>query len=69
MPGFNDDQIEKIGEFLSGLRNVTKVRVLPYHNFAGSKYKSLDMENTLPETLPTSEEIKNAEDILEKKRC
>lgn len=66
VPDFNSDQIEKIGEFLGGLKNVTKVRVLPYHNFAGSKYKSLDMENTLPGTLPTSEEIKKAEEILRK---
>lgn len=66
VPNFNSDQIEKIGEFLSGLKNVTKVRVLPYHNFAGSKYNSLEMENTLPKVLPDSKEIKTAEDVLRK---
>lgn len=60
VPEYNSDQIEKIAEFLSHLKNLTKVRVLPYHNYAGSKYKSLDMENTLPEILPTDEEIKSA---------
>ena len=57
VPGFNNDQIEKIAEFLKGLKNVTKVRVLPYHNYAGSKYAALNIKNTLPEILPTNNEI------------
>lgn len=61
VPGYNDDQIEKIGAFLTKLKNVTKIRVLPYHNYAGSKYSSLAMENKLPATLPTAEEIAKAE--------
>ena len=64
VPGFNDNQIPKIAEFLKGLKNITRVRVLPYHNYAGTKYKSLDMENTLPESLPDEIEIKNAEELL-----
>ena len=59
-----DGQIEKISEFLSKLNNVVKVRVLPYHNYAGSKYSALGMENSLPQILPTEEEIKNAEKML-----
>lgn len=65
VPGYNSDQIEKIGKFLSTLKNLIKVKVLPYHNYAGTKYKSLDMENTLPENLPEDADIKNAEKILE----
>lgn len=64
VPEYNSEQIEKIAEFMSKLNNLTKVRVLPYHNYAGSKYKSLDMENTLPEILPTDDEIKSAKDII-----
>ena len=64
--GFNDSQIPKIAEFLKGLRNITKVRILPYHNYSGSKYNSLNMENTLPEILPSDNEIKMAENYLEK---
>ena len=67
VPELNSDQIEKIAELLSELKNLTKVRVLPYHNYAGSKYASLDMKNTLPEKLPSTDEIKNAESILAKK--
>ena len=64
VPKYNDDQMEKMGEFLSKLNNVVKVRVLPYHNYAGSKYKSLNMKITLPEILPTDEEIKSAKETI-----
>ena len=64
VPGFNSDQIEKIASFICGLEHIIKVRVLPYHNYAGSKYKSLGFENTLPENLPDEEEIKRAEDVF-----
>ncbi len=66
VPEYNSDQIEKTAEFMSSLKNLTKVRVLPYHNYAGSKYKSLDMENTLPKKLPEDKEIQNAIEIIQK---
>jgi len=66
VPGYNDDQIEKMAKFLSGLKNITKIRVLPYHNYAGSKYASLTMENTLPDLLPTESEVKNAVELLKR---
>ena len=66
VPNLNDNQIEKIGKFLSKLKNITKVRVLPYHNYAGSKYDSLGLKNTLPLTIPTSEQITLAVETLKK---
>ena len=66
VPDHNDDQTEKIAAFLSPLRNVSRVRVLPYHSYAASKYSALGMENTLPERIPTNAEIKRAEEILNK---
>lgn len=54
IPGYNDSQIDKIKNFVSKLHHVTKVRVLPYHNYASSKYTALEMDNTLPEMLPAS---------------
>ena len=33
---------------------------LAYHKYVGSKYASLNMENTLPEILPTDAEIAKA---------
>lgn len=64
VPGFNDTQMRKLSDFLKRLKNVTKVKVLPYHSYAGSKYVSLGMENTLPERLPTDDEISFAEKLL-----
>lgn len=64
VPDYNDNQINKIAEFLKKLKNVTKIRVLPYHNYAGSKYEALDIENRLPAKLPDEEMIKKAENLL-----
>lgn len=66
VPGYNDTEMEAIADFLKPLKNITKVRVLPYHNFAGSKYAALSLENTLPPILPTNEEIQGAEQIFER---
>ena len=60
VPDYNSDQIEKIAVFLKDLENLTKVRVLPYHNYAGSKYASLEMENTLPTQLPADDLMETA---------
>lgn len=64
VPGYNDNQIDKIGRFLAQLKNITGVRVLPYHNYAASKYAALGIEDTLPKTLPSEAEISKAKDIL-----
>ncbi len=64
VPEYNSNQIKKIAEFLRTLKNIKAVKVLPYHNYAGSKYAALNMENTLPQILPTEEEIKKAEEML-----
>ncbi len=68
VPFFNSGEKGKIAEFVSSLKNVTEVKVLPYHNYAGSKYSALGMDCTLPETLPFDEEIKDAEKLFEKER-
>lgn len=64
VPEYNDNQIEKIAGFLKGLNNVTKVRVLPFHNYAGSKYESLDMENNMPSVIPNDEDLQRAEKMF-----
>lgn len=60
VPEYNDHEIEAIGKLLSGLKHLTKVRVLPYHNYAASKYAGLTMPNTLPKNLPTQAEMQSA---------
>ena len=65
VPGHNDNQMGKIAVLLKPLKNITAVKVLPYHNFAGSKYAALGMENTLPAKLPTEEEIRAAQALFD----
>ena len=66
VPDFNEKELDGIGGFLSRLRGITKVRLLPYHNFAGAKYEALGLENTLPQRLPTQNEITMYENTLKK---
>jgi len=53
IPGYNDDAIDAIGALLSQYANITKVRLLRYHNLAGSKYDSLAQPHQMP---PLSED-------------
>lgn len=64
VPGYNDCEIEKIAEFLATLKNLTKIRVLPYHNYASSKYRSLDMPCDMPPRVPTAEELQKAQNTV-----
>lgn len=58
--GYNDEECEKIGNFLKDLKGITKVKVLQYHSFAASRYDALDMKNTLPDTETTLEDVEKA---------
>lgn len=62
--GYNDTECNKIGKFLEPLNGITKVKVLKYHNFAGSRYEALGMVNTLPVEQTTDSDLKNAVNIL-----
>jgi len=64
--GYNDRECDKIGEFLSNLKGISKVKVLQYHHFAASRYQALAMANTLPDTETTYEDIESAIKILKK---
>lgn len=59
--GYNDNQIKRISVFLKEIRNIKKIKILPYHDYAGSKYEALDMENTMPKAVPSKEQINKAE--------
>lgn len=67
VPNYNDDQMEKIADFLKSLKHIKAVKVLPYHNYAGSKYAALEMVNTLPDTLPTQKQIQETEAYFSRK--
>lgn len=64
VPEYNAKEIEQIGRLLAQLKHLTKIRVLPYHNYAGSKYAALGMDNTLPARVPEKTETADAVEIL-----
>ena len=64
VPSFNDSQMNKIAEFLKSFKNIKAVKVLPYHNYAGSKYSALGMENVLPEIIPDKTDVILAEQVF-----
>jgi pyruvate formate lyase activating enzyme len=51
VPTINNSKraIDEAGRLLASLDNITAVRLLPYHRFAGSKYVSLGLANTMPD--------------------
>lgn len=64
VPHYNDTEMEKLAHFLAPLRHIKGIRVLPYHNYAGSKYAALQMQNTMPTVLPTERELAEARELF-----
>lgn len=62
--GVNDGECEKIAKLLA-TQNITKVKVLRYHSFAGSRYEALGRENTMPKVSTENEDIKKAIKVFE----
>ena len=48
------------------INNITKIRVLPYHNYSEAKYKSLGLISKMPKDIPSDEEIASAKEVLKK---
>lgn len=67
VPGITDDDgfLRKTREFISTLKNVQKVEVLPYHSMGEYKWKQLGIPYSLEGVSPPSaDRVKNAEQIL-----
>lgn len=64
VPGWNDTEAEAIAKHLRGLSEGLRIRILPYHQFAGSKYASLGKVCTLPDTLPEKEELERVKTLM-----
>ena len=67
VPERNDDDVylEKLYDFISKLKNVQKVEVLPYHTFGEYKWKELGYDYPLAGIDPPSKErVANANRIL-----
>lgn len=58
IPGINDaeEYITRAAQFLTEIKNITRVELLPYHKLGGSKYTRLEKEYKLPDLEPPEEE-------------
>lgn len=65
VPGFNDGEMLWIAEYLQGLTHLKGIRILPYHDFARSKYRALQMNDTLPQKRPDEDETRAVEKMFE----
>lgn len=61
IPGINDakDYITRAAKFLTGMKNITRVELLPYHKLGGSKYTRLEKEYKLQDLEPPEVEKMN----------
>jgi len=58
VPTMNDGEWKAVAQFVNELHNVTVLRVLPYHNYAATKYQALGYEYSLLDVpIPTAAEI------------
>ncbi len=67
VPGITDDDdcLKELAAFLSTLKNVERVDVLPYHTLGTFKYEKMGLEYSLKGiSAPSAERVENAERIL-----
>ena len=63
IPTMNNNEMTDIGRFLTKLKHITKVKILPYHNYAKQKYSALGRTaGYIP--LPSSDEIAAVLDLF-----
>lgn len=58
IPTLNDsaENLTAAGAFLAKLPNITRVKVLPYHDMARSKYAALGKPDTMPKVAPPDDD-------------
>ena len=67
IPGINDGvpHLHRVRDFIATLPGVHRLDVLPYHPIAQEKYRRLNLDYTLADLAPPSDEhVQNAADIL-----
>ena len=62
----SEEEMEQIASFISALKNVEEVRVLPYHTFGREKYQTLGYEEVELFDLISDEKLGKFQKIFEK---
>lgn len=63
IPGWNDDQMEKIADFAATLRCARSVKLLPYHDYGQAKASALD-QKTEPISVPTQPQMRHWHEVF-----
>ena len=67
IPGYTDDESDllKLKDFISGLENVDKIEILPYHDMGKYKWKELGLKYELDNVrVANDDDVKRAKKIL-----
>ena len=67
VPGItdSDEQLRRLAEYISNLKNVEKVEILPFHKMGEYKWESMGYKYELKDTpAPTNERVENAIKIM-----
>lgn len=68
VPGYTDDinDLKELKNFISTLKNVQKIEILPYHKLGAYKWKNLNQRYDLENVREANDEdIKKAKEILD----
>ena len=61
----DDDELQKLADFIKELKTVSRVEVLPYHTLGLFKWENIGVEYPLEGVrTPEADEVKHAEDII-----
>ena len=69
IPNINDqaNHLENLAEYLSSLKYINNIFILPYHKIAQGKYEQLNFENKMNGIQePTKDEVENTKFFFEK---
>ena len=70
VPGITDkkENLEKLATYVSKLKNVEKIELLPFHQLGTHKWEEMNLEYPLKDVVePTAEEMKTARQIFKDK--
>ena len=65
-PEYNHGEMDKIARFLSGLQSVSKIKILPVHNFTDAKRQALGLTAVEHFAVPTAEQLEEVKAVFEK---
>lgn len=67
IPSYNDDEnnLREMANLFKDMKMIDRIKILPYHEFARTKYASIGMKDTMPKVnIPTEEDLSRVVSIF-----